>query len=85
MATIEYLVATHKLKKHEPDLEHDELPGRIIYFAPEFDEWLRGTLQAVGKLRGRDLTPCEQVEQILYEFVINRPMAGDVRRFVSRQ
>jgi hypothetical protein len=78
MATLEHLAATNKLLKHEPDLDDHELPERIAYFAPDFDEWLEAGLWSLDAKRGRDLTPFEQVEQILYEFVIGHPMAYSV-------
>ena len=78
MATLEHLCATDKLVKHEPDLDDHELPGRIAYFAPEFDDWLYATLCPLAALRGAHLTPFEQAEQLLYEFVVGRPMAYDV-------
>jgi hypothetical protein len=78
MATLEYLLATSHLIKHEPDLDHDELPERIICFAPSFTAWLNETLATIGRRQRRQLTPYEQVEQILYEFVIGRPMAYSV-------
>ena|ERR1700731_3781103 len=78
MATLEHLAATDKLLKHEPDLDDHELPERIAYFAPDFDGWLDTVLRPMQAQRGRDLTPFEQAEQILYEFVIGRPMAYSV-------
>lgn len=75
MATLEHLAATDKLLKHEPDLDDHELPARVAYFAPDFDEWLAVTLYPLSAKRGRHLTPFEQAEQLLYEFVIGRPMA----------
>ena len=78
MATLEYLIATGRLVKHEPDFDDDELPQRIVCFAPGFTTWLSRTLAKVEPLHGRHLTPHEQVEQILYEFAIGRPMAYSV-------
>ena len=75
MATLEHLVATDSLLKHEPDLYASDLPHRIAYFAPAFDEWLDEVLWPIGRYRGRDLTPFEQAEQILYEFVVGLPLA----------
>jgi hypothetical protein len=78
MATLEHLAATDKLLKHEPDLDDRDLPERIAFFAPEFDGWLETVLRPLDPLRGRQLSPFEQAEQIMYEFVIGRPMAYSV-------
>ncbi len=74
MATLAHLVATGNLAAHEPDLDDDELPDRAVYFAPAFDAGFGAQLVSVGCLHGRKITPYEQVEQILYEFIIGRPM-----------
>jgi hypothetical protein len=78
MATLEHLVASGKLTKHAPDLERLELPERVVYFSPEFETWIAGTLPTLPRDRGRDLLPFEQVEQLLYDFVIGRPMVYSV-------
>jgi len=78
MATLEHLIATGKLKKHEPDLEDAELPERVVCFTPELDTWLYDVLRIASRDRGRDLTPFEQTEQIFYDFVIGRPMAYSI-------
>lgn len=75
MATLEHLVETSQLARHKPDLENYELPERVIYFAPEFDAWLGETLSGCASLSGRNRTPYEQTEQILYEFVVGRRLA----------
>ena len=61
-----------------PDLDNHELPQRLAYFAPEFDEWLETNLRPLDAIRGRQLTPFEQAEQLLYEFTVGSPMAYDV-------
>ncbi len=78
MATLEHLAAADKLLKHEPDLDESELSERIAYFSPGFDHWLDATLRQLAFRAGRDLTPFEQAEQILYEFVAGQPMAYSV-------
>lgn len=75
MATLEDLIAAGKIAKHEADLENHELPERVVYFAPEFDAWSGGVLSGLGCQHGRNRTPYEQTEQILYEFVIGRRLA----------
>jgi hypothetical protein len=78
MATLEHLAAADKLLKHEPDLNDHELPERVAYFAPDFDDWLDTTLRPMECRYGRKLSPFEQAEQFLYEFVVGRPMAYSV-------
>lgn len=78
MATLEHLAATDKLLKHEPDLDENELSERIAYFSPAFDQWLDAFLRQLASRAGRHLTPFEQAEQILYEFVAGQPMAYSV-------
>jgi hypothetical protein len=75
MATLEHLAATDKLISHDPDLENDEFPERFAYFAPDFDDWLAQTLAGLGRRHGRNRTPHEQAEQILYDFIIGRRLA----------
>lgn len=74
MATLASLVAAGMLAKHEPDLESHEQPLRLVYLALEVSAWFSHTLKAAPADRDRALTPSEQVEQLLYEFVIGRPM-----------
>lgn len=78
MATVEHLVAVGKLKKHVPDLDDDELPERLALLSPEFEAWAQTELKPCPCLGGRFVTPFEQAEQILYEFVVGRPMAYSV-------
>ena len=74
MATLEHLVAAGKLKKHDPDLENDELPVRYVYMTMEVSTWIATTLRSAKREQGRSITPFEQVEQRLYEFAIGRRM-----------
>jgi hypothetical protein len=74
MATLEHLADTDKLIRHDADLDNDEFAERNVYFAPEFDaQW--PTLAAVGRVHGRNRTPYEQAEQLLYEFITGRRLA----------
>jgi hypothetical protein len=75
MATLEHLVATSRLLQHAPDLEDGEQFERVLYLTPEFDVWLGKTLSALGHMHGRNRTPYEQAEQILYEYVVGRRLA----------
>lgn len=74
MATLEHLVSIGKLKKHDPDLEHTEFPERHVYLAPGADAWFVSMLGNAMRIRGRNLTPVEQVEQFLYDFVRGVPI-----------
>jgi hypothetical protein len=74
MATLEHLADNDKLIRHDPGLEDDEFPERYIYFAPDFDAQLDALAQ-VGCLHGRNRTPYEQADQILYDFIIGRRLA----------
>jgi hypothetical protein len=75
MATLEHLAAIEELIRHEPDLESDEFPERFVYFAPEFARWVADTLSGEACRQGRNRTPHEQTEQILYDFIIGRRLA----------
>ncbi|HJU19996.1 MAG TPA: hypothetical protein VJ770_26385 [Stellaceae bacterium] len=75
MATLEHLADRDELIRYEPDLESDEFPERYAYFTPDFDTWLAATLAEMGCRHGRNRTPYEQAEQILYDFVIGRRLA----------
>jgi len=74
MATLEHLADTNKLIRHDPGLEDDEFPERYAYFTASFDASL-GALAAIGCQHGRNRTPYEQADQILYEFVIGKQLA----------
>jgi len=78
MATLATLAASGAIVCHEPDLEADEQPSRFVYFAPVAQAWCSSDLRSMARDRGRNETPYEQVEQLLYEFAIGRPMAYDV-------
>jgi hypothetical protein len=80
MATLDHLVADGKLKKFDPDLEHDEFPERHVYMAPEADTWVDGTLRLAPHGRSLRLSPYGQVEQLLFDFVIGRPLVYDAQR-----
>ena len=78
MATLEQLAAGGQLIRHEPDFEQWEMPSRFILYPPEFPGWYEGDFKNAPRVRGRNLSPYEQAEQILYEFMLGRPMAYDV-------
>jgi hypothetical protein len=74
MATLGQIMATGLLDRYHPELEPHEQPQRIIYMTPEARAWCEHTLPALPNDRSRNLTPQEQVSQLLYDFVIGRPM-----------
>lgn len=80
MTTLAQLVDLGKLKKHEPELERDEFPDRHVYLSREVYAWMEATLRLAPRDRGRDLLPYEQVDQLLFDFVIGRPLVYDVQR-----
>lgn len=80
MSTLAQLADLKKLKKHEPDMERDEFPDRHAYLSLEASAWMEATLVSERRDRGRDLTPYEQVDQMLYDFIIGRPLAYDQQR-----
>ena len=75
MATLATLAAIGTLIRHEPDLEPGEQPSRFTYFAPAAYAWCLSDLPGMARDRGRNETPYEQVEQLLYDVAIGRPMA----------
>jgi hypothetical protein len=77
MATLEQLESSGQIIRHQPDFEHWELPNRMISYAPQFASWF-GVLEGAPRIRGRDTSPYDQVEQIFFDFALGRPMAYSV-------
>jgi hypothetical protein len=77
MATLEQLVEQGILRKHEADLESWEMPERHVYVTETFD-FAASFVAVAPKVRGRNLSAGEQVEQLLYEYVLGRPMTYSV-------
>lgn len=65
------------LREHFPDLERWEMPERHMYCTPEFDNCISAIAPA-PRVRGRNLTPHDQVEQLIYEYIVGLPMAYGV-------
>lgn len=82
MATLEHLCSpsVRALDKEEADLDDGELPLRLVYFAPGARTRIVGKLQPLPRVRGRNTTPLEQFEQIIYEFAAGKPLAYSVDR-----
>lgn len=78
MATLDDLTTTGALIKHTPFLERNELPMRVAYLAPAFDNVLDDTWRTMDCVRGSQLSPYEQIEQMFYELVIGRVMSYNV-------
>jgi len=74
MATLNDLVEDGVLVRHVPELEPWELPTRAVYFAPDFNDIDLATLKLAPRIKGRNSAPFEQVEQILFVFVVGRAM-----------
>jgi len=80
MATLEHLCAIGELEKEEADLDADELPLRLLYFAPGARARIVGKLRPLARCRGRNTAPLEQFEQIIYEYVVGKSLAYSVDR-----
>ena len=78
MATLEDICKGGALIRHHPELETTELEKRVLCFSTAFKTWLATDLAPVPCFSGRRLTPYEQTEQILYDYVIGRPMAYSI-------
>jgi hypothetical protein len=78
MATLEDLENAGALRRYIADLETWELPSRCISCAPSFDVWYANELKAAAKVRGRNLSPFDQVEQFFYDFIIGAPLVYSV-------
>ena len=75
MATLATSAASGAIIRHDPDFEPDEQPVRFAYLSPAAHVWCRTIFPGMAQDRGRNETPFEQVEQVLFEFAIGRPMA----------
>lgn len=76
MATLAMLERQGVLHRYETDLERDEQPERLLYCTQGFLGWYEDVLPSFKKDRGT-LTPYEQVDRALREFVTGRPLAYD--------
>jgi hypothetical protein len=47
---------------------------------PEADAWAGATLRTAPRGRAKNLSPFQQVEQLLFDFVIGRPLVYDAQR-----
>ena len=72
MATTITLEKSGALVRFEAALRVYEFPDRSLYMAPIFRDWLDGPLYNAPKVRGRPLTPYEQVDEIFTRFVAGR-------------
>jgi len=75
MATLAHLLVAGKLHSYTPMLEPHEMPSRFVYFTPEARAWFEHTLMVAPSDRGKHLSPVEEADLLLTDFVIGRPMA----------
>lgn len=80
MSTLAQLADLGTLKRYEPMMERGEFPDRNVFFAREAHNWSERTLISAPRDRSRNLSPFEQVDQLLHDFVIGRPMIYDQHR-----
>ncbi len=78
MATLAYLVDAGTIEQYYAPLENTEMPERRVYFSHAASSMLQQTLPNELRDRGRNLTPLEQVEQSLYEFIVGQPLTYSV-------
>lgn len=80
MTTLNQLLAQKKLELFSAQLADNVQPFRLIYMTPEFEDWLNDIAFAV-KEKGSPMSPSEQVEIILDEFVSGYHMGpGDLKK-----
>jgi hypothetical protein len=80
MATIEELEHNQTWLRHKPDLEDWELQERCLLLSKCWQTWQTNKLKPASRIRGRDLSPFEQVEQLFYEYVVGKPLVYGVHR-----
>jgi hypothetical protein len=69
MATLDALVNVGALVRYESYLEEGENPHRYVYMSHEAANWVQLTLPNELRDYSKDLSPQEQVEQLLYHFI----------------
>ena len=81
MATPSTLADSVGLLRYEDDEE--TLPAeRLLFLFQGLADWIDGTLVYQPRIRGRDLTPLEQVEALFHDFVYAKDFTG-VGHFVN--
>ena len=71
---LEDLAVRGDLCRYDAELEPDEQPQRCVYFSQEFERWFEDTLPYERGRRGAQLTPFEEADQALVDFVLGRHM-----------
>ncbi len=81
MATPSTLADRASLLRYE---DHEEIQPaeRLLFLFQELADWIDGTLVYQPRIRGRDLTPLEQVEALFHDFVYIKDFTG-VGHFVN--
>lgn len=69
LSTLATLTDRGRLVPHELVCDDDRQPVRMLWLAPELEEWLSEQLFQMPKPRGQALKPYEQVEDIFDRFV----------------
>ncbi|MGQ3047810.1 MAG: hypothetical protein ACT6Q8_18680 [Niveispirillum sp.] len=73
MATPAMLAKQGVLHRYEPALEPGHMPERMLYCTNGFLDWFSTVLPTLKKDKG-SLTPEEQVDRVLWEFVTGKPL-----------
>ena len=75
MATPSTLTDHGSLLRYE---DHEEIhpAERLLFLFHELADWIDGTLVYQPRIRGRDLTPLEQVEALFHDFVYIKDFSG---------
>lgn len=81
MATPSTLADSGSLLRYEDD-EETQSAERLLFLFQGVVDWIDGTLVYYPRIRGRDLTPLEQVEALFHDFVYARDFTG-VGHFVN--
>lgn len=73
MATLAMLEQQRVLHRYGPELEPGQMPERLLYCTDGFLDWFSTVLPTLKKDRDA-LRPAEQVDRVLWDFVIGRPL-----------
>lgn len=69
------------LVRFDVELDVDDLPLRVVFGTPDLIDWLRDTLPGIETAIASDVTPYEQVDDLLRRFIAGEALADD--RFVK--
>ncbi len=74
MSTIEDLQNRGELQKILVKLERNEFENRFIYARPKFMKWIRNDLPKIVGLDPYNLTPMEQIQDLLRIYITGHPL-----------